>query len=428
MNSCMKVKFEFHKVGQGLFYTGKIGEFNFVYDCGSERKNPLLDAIRSYEGNFHKEGMDMLIISHFHRDHVSGLDYLLQNIGVADVIIPYFTPLERLIVALRWSNLPKWYSKWYYDFLRDPVSYFLERGARRVIIVGGPKKYRPPLSEDDLEEEKILPPEEKKPKIPAPERETDIHEMSDDEDLKEVIIVNDSNWGDFMRNNKLFVKKHDNPLTILKWIFRFFNFRLEENKLNDFEKCLEGKGFSISPASLKNAITTAKTREILKDCYNPLQKDPNNTSLVAYHGPVDEYRSDFTATGNYGLFFNGSRQFSPSMESEPQNYVHENRMGQFLTGDIDLNYELGQLVEHYKDYLDKILISQIPHHGSRKSWNKEILDVIQNCSHWVASSGISNQYGHPHINVAHDISKRKCCFCWCNQRKEFIIDGEVEWY
>ncbi|MBU7047213.1 MAG: MBL fold metallo-hydrolase [Theionarchaea archaeon] len=177
----MKVRFEFHKVGQGLFYTGKIGEFNFVYDCGSKQKNPLVDAIRSYKSNFHERGMDMLIISHFHSDHVSGLDYLLQNIGVADVLIPYFTPLERLIVALRWSNLPKWYSKWYYEFLRDPVSYFLDRGARRVIIVGGPREYRPSSSEEVTVEDKIRRYEKPsgKHKIPRPEEKTDIHKMPD---------------------------------------------------------------------------------------------------------------------------------------------------------------------------------------------------------------------------------------------------------
>jgi len=28
--------FTFHNVGQGLFYSGKIENFNFIYDCGSE--------------------------------------------------------------------------------------------------------------------------------------------------------------------------------------------------------------------------------------------------------------------------------------------------------------------------------------------------------------------------------------------------------
>jgi len=36
MKHNVNCRFTFQNVGQGLFYTGMIDSFNFVYDCGSE--------------------------------------------------------------------------------------------------------------------------------------------------------------------------------------------------------------------------------------------------------------------------------------------------------------------------------------------------------------------------------------------------------
>ena len=115
----MPQSFTFHNVGQGLFYTGKIDDFNFVYDCGSlsKYKKYLFDSVNNYVGNVKK--LNLLIISHLHIDHISGLDTLLNRVKVDKVILPYFLPLERLIISLR--NLK--YPRWVFNFLSDPMSY-----------------------------------------------------------------------------------------------------------------------------------------------------------------------------------------------------------------------------------------------------------------------------------------------------------------
>jgi len=103
-------------------------------------------------------------------------------------------------------------------------------------------------------------------------------------------------------------------------------------------------------------------------------------------------------------------------------------MGQFLTGDIDLNHRYCDLKTHYKGLLDRIIVVQIPHHGAQKTWRKDILNDIPNCLFWVVSSGLSNRYGHPHLNVVSDIIKKGYVLSWSNELNQIMIKGEVKWY
>ena len=72
-------------VGQGLFtqfdvYAGD-ATFRVVYDCGSftsGRGSPLDGAIRLLRDR----PIDLLIISHFHYDHISGVPKLLDVVGL----------------------------------------------------------------------------------------------------------------------------------------------------------------------------------------------------------------------------------------------------------------------------------------------------------------------------------------------------------
>lgn len=141
----MTIKFTYNKVGQGLFYTGQIGDFNFVYDCGSKDRDFLERAIEEYHKEIGTRPIDLLIISHFHDDHIVGIENLLENKTVGTVILPYLSPEERLMTYLSEddatvASLPDWY----YDFLADPVYFCLEAPdsfitgkVKKVIVMGG---------------------------------------------------------------------------------------------------------------------------------------------------------------------------------------------------------------------------------------------------------------------------------------------------
>ncbi|MBU5219561.1 hypothetical protein KQI67_23155 [Bacillus albus] len=49
METVIQSEFIFRSIGQGLFYTGKIKDFTFVYDCGTDSGgNFLKNAIKEF--------------------------------------------------------------------------------------------------------------------------------------------------------------------------------------------------------------------------------------------------------------------------------------------------------------------------------------------------------------------------------------------
>jgi predicted transposase YbfD/YdcC len=89
----MKNTFEFNAVGQGLFYTGELngGEYKFVYDCGTESKDGnIIHEIKKHFPSCDKlDVIDFLVISHLHKDHISGLIDLKKNSRIKKIYLPY---------------------------------------------------------------------------------------------------------------------------------------------------------------------------------------------------------------------------------------------------------------------------------------------------------------------------------------------------
>ena len=72
----MRVIRTIHPVGHGGFFTEELCDvtecYNVVYDCGTRNGTMLLEREINKAFN-RKQSIDLLFISHFDRDHVSGL-------------------------------------------------------------------------------------------------------------------------------------------------------------------------------------------------------------------------------------------------------------------------------------------------------------------------------------------------------------------
>jgi Predicted hydrolase (metallo-beta-lactamase superfamily) len=138
--------FCFYGVGQGLFYSGMIENgdkrFSFVYDCGSSGdKANLYRCIDEYietlpKGNGGKKHLDMLILSHFHRDHINGLEYFLERVEVSLAVIPY-NPDEYLTLFALDSRVAEEPDDFILDFLSDRFSFLKAHGVKTVIELCG---------------------------------------------------------------------------------------------------------------------------------------------------------------------------------------------------------------------------------------------------------------------------------------------------
>ncbi len=132
---------KFHPVGQGLFTSIEICDennrkiFSIIFDCGSTKScsRSLRQCIDKYIDNNSSRKVNLLTLSHLHYDHVSGLTRLLSEIDAETVVLPYLTPLERLLVAV--SQRPK--PLWYYSFLASPATFLAGLGIRNIVFLTG---------------------------------------------------------------------------------------------------------------------------------------------------------------------------------------------------------------------------------------------------------------------------------------------------
>ncbi len=127
-------------VGQGFFHTGVVSfgrsEFHYIYDCGSESPGRLVERMREYADGLETGRVAALFVSHLDDDHVSGLDQLLGRIKVETVFLPYVTPAERVMILAEAVGTGK-SSANLVQCISDPVRWFVDRGADRVVFVVG---------------------------------------------------------------------------------------------------------------------------------------------------------------------------------------------------------------------------------------------------------------------------------------------------
>lgn len=421
----LRVNQTYHGVGQGLFYSGSLSigtdkrkrsssSFHFVYDCGSESKKNFLEKevaeykqLRLYNGC-----IDLLVISHLHRDHINGLDLLLKGPGIKTkvVVLPYLEPAERILLMLSSERQPAWYI----DFLRNPSRYLLDRGVEQIVYFSGrgedgdivPDPPPPPEgSPIEMNQEKFFP-------------DLDVHRLKGDLETAKRAKMED----DIIAPGVVFAKD-TLPLALRHiWQFSFYVAPVRLSKLKKFKKCAESL-FLTEVKDTRYFIEILKNRSLtkeLKDCYRLISNDLNVTSLGCVHGPV--FRIRFSVDSNsYGLSLPFPIQMFRAKEDlrmafcrycdfilrdvgDLNSYSGLLRQSKYtmLLGDMDTKKEWRGLRRRYENYLSKIEFLQIPHHGSKYNWNGSIVGDI-NPQKYVITAALKNRHSHPHSEVVKNI-------------------------
>lgn len=409
----IRCKFAFHPVGQGLFYSGVIKKYNFVYDCGTNsHKRYLENAISSYQCN----KLDMLIISHFHKDHICGIKELFDKTGGAkNVIMPYLHPEEKYLLLANYVSKYKLdqnalENDEYVKFLQDPEAWFPNSVERIIYIV----------SDSDKKKE-------------TQERAN----SNTDEQFS---------WTEnpHIEAGRIYRQNHDVILTSSYWYFKFYCnkslitaqiIRDELQSLGIVIRDNEKGAFNIVFDELKKA----------NDVYKHLFKNQNSTTLVCYHGPkippvnntieletmlfnnsVTDYlsldkwlfhcvKNNCHYSSTRCIIFDGD-MFWPGCRKDCK-WVPL-ALGQMLTGDAELGKK--EYEEHFKNELESVGIMLIPHHGSISNWRRWFNNIHQNCMVWVCSAGIGRKR-HPHKEVVEDLINNKNTVILCNETAGFNI-------
>ncbi len=108
----------FMPVGQGAFYIEKFNDgFTVVYDCGSYKNISIVEENIKYSILDGK--IDLIVISHYHEDHINGLEYLFKNFDIKRMLMPYLNLTEKIESFID-ADIQNNSNDFYKDFCIDP--------------------------------------------------------------------------------------------------------------------------------------------------------------------------------------------------------------------------------------------------------------------------------------------------------------------
>lgn len=334
----------FHSIGQGAFYTEEFDDFRFVYDCGTDTDGKK--RIEKYIKNHFKENdiINSLFISHFHRDHINGLEYLLSKFEVEKIFIPQYDVYEHVLDFMYTDgNLNSFDTK----LTINPVETIKSISPQtKVILV---KKY---MYEDDPEERFIG--------------------YLDD--------------GDVINSGTLLYS------CVPNWIFIPINYD-NSNRSSIFKRFLKHHNIEFnSSADFITAWNSKKIKREIKQAFEKLPKNQNENSMVVYSGPNSEQK------------YRQHMQLSLALHFPPFIPFISTDAGCIYFGDYEVHDDAWRVTDRILNkYYSLTGVIQIPHHGSSENYRDEV--NMKEFLYSVISYGTTNKHGHPGSFTTSSITK-----------------------
>lgn len=339
----------FYPVGQGAFYHEKIDDFNFIYDCGGN-----INQIRKYSNKIDRE-IDLLVISHFHIDHYKGLEYLISQKNIKAIMFPILNSDMKIINVLNEltdNNDNSEISKFeHIKFVINPMNYIKSISKNTKII-------------QVLEFEEGL----------EPERKEEVF------GLNQIMEISSG--------TKLNILGKINNRINDSWIFIPFNLSLKDCKVEKLlEKINEILNLEIPRQELTSDRVLQKIEILLNSSNSTEEKIEFVKKLREIHSKVITMKNEYSLCVYSGFEINSS----------------DWKVGCLYTGDYDAKTKIVELKQAYNNYIEKIGIVQIPHHGSSENYIDDL--IFENVRDAVITVGKNGGgYNHPAAEVTKQIS------------------------
>lgn len=364
-----------------------------IYDCGSGRRAQPRSELRAAVNRMLSEvadgsTIDLLVISHFDKDHVNGLEHLAAEIGmkhikIAKVWMPMLTKIEALF-AITTSGLTGAAQQAYADLVYDPVDRLTE------LFPGADVTQIPPN-------------EEPIPLAPSGAG-TDAAPAAGD------IILTAAPGG-----RGLVASSSAVPAGEALWEFQPYVIEstlVGAKAVSASVQNLLGK--SIEQCSLADLITLANDKDLLDSFHSAVHQHqrqlkrgtrtssartgPNLSSLCVYSGPVSPY--------DWCSFRKG---WSPVDETPQAIPIAPAWFGTGDAGLLGSHHVTAMRTALSQSRLDRVGISSAPHHGSRHDSDACLWDALPNVR-WVTIEADSIVGGtgnhHPHTQVLNQLATR----------------------
>ncbi len=338
-------------VGQGAFYVEKIGNINIVYDCGSIGNGKKIKELieKCFERN---KVIEAIFISHLDKDHMSGVEDLLTKCKVKRICFPLITEEMKLVLKTKImieEAIGNSYSKFIREFIEDP-----EAAIKKI--------------KEDMEIEliEILPSDEQN--IVEENNKKIDKEETKNQKIKRVKKKSGEDIAKEIKDLKY------------EWELIPYNFK-QETRIIEFEENLEkefGKKISLKEVEEIWIKNEDNSRKKIKKAYKSLKGGINNNSMTLFSG-VREVGTQIQYNSSY------------------------KNVGCLYTGDYEAKEEdkWETLKQAYEGYWEWIGMIQVPHHGSSKNCNDNL--ISKNAVYFL-SAGKKNKHGHPSKDVVHDIT------------------------
>lgn len=431
-----------HPIGQGMFYTGILQlddeePFYLVFDCGSvsfgNQIQNQLKKLANHRSRPHinpTKAIDLLVISHFDRDHINGLPNLLANRRkVRKVVAPYLSPEERLAMAILFSDeddgVMGGADTPLIKAVLDPIAWLDENGSidsdTQIILVqpGSP----PPPEEGgsgqqggedgavelefgfDLRGELL--------------NETDGYLLKGLQG--QVFKTTASNKGRIRKNNFLrlvdliFYTRKDYSDNVNEYLRRIgddtYVTPQQRNDIRslsgldpdhpdqDYEglkallraihgKCKSGLGRLDMGDSFCNAFALGMSHCTSRDILIKAKKLRTYGHRHGYRFYHQYYAHRYTMWDEIPRVLR---------ETWREDIRFDDRVGTLLTSDLPMNRDtrVRNLYNHFAEYWHRIQFVQVPHHGSRHSSITLFYQIMPSLPLLFVNYGIGNQHGHP---------------------------------
>lgn len=415
--------FRLYSVGQGLFSAGFLHEglgkqpvFTWVYDCGTSSAGGV-DLQRFEQDCCGRHIIDLLVISHYHKDHISGISELLRQFTVRDIVLP-FQPLDERL----WSAFAQevHFDSSEMEFFINPQRFIRElsggvhAGFTLVTapwqeFVGEPNSpdqtqlYFREESGDETESTASLGKEgPSESSVPVKYRENR--------------VVSSGCTLLFVRDWEFVSLRNDGPSSCDA------SFRLLVH--DQRESLVSGQGRSEALSALK----------LLYDQKRSGHQAVNSASIILYAGPQPARRAHAlaltTSIPNAPLV-----RFSDVADNHSLSRLAAlSRTGILHTGDACLKSEKDWIALNslLPGRLGHVGVLQVPHHGSRHSYENHHPEFHPHSL--VVSCGADNSYGHPSTEPSASsttpfILSPSADFeeTWCFLTKESASEGLLAW-
>jgi hypothetical protein len=396
--------YRFEPVGQGLFAWGCIHEkddqalrFTWVFDCGTTSKQHLVTAaIDRYERHLGiRKQIDLLTLSHFDGDHISGVAELIRKFRIGTLLLPYTDLKQRLIYAFEHGVPPNSNLMGFYLNPTDYLARLEGPGIDRILIVRSGNGDGPAMPEGNPE----VPDDGDFPPLKF--------EIDRREDLKE-------SAGDAVAGQPAGNKK-----TSVEYLRR--NSKLQLPNLWEFVPYNEDQDEEISQA-FATAVTAAKAPllapdsnkrhevllDLLKDVYDKEFGDDsyerNVISLSLYSGPIYSSWKRVRLRHYLPQKYNRSVIRARLWHDLPQSGDID-RCSILYTGDayLDTSNRLNCFINYFLNpRIEHVGVFQVMHHGAEDNWHKGVAARITPLFSVFSSDPEHKKYKHPHAPVLRD--------------------------